>query len=74
MGKKGLVLLVCGLFPLITIAQTIRITDQKDEPISQVFIYHDKRSYTALTDKNGVADISHFPKDGYFHFQHQALL
>lgn len=73
MRTKGFGILVGLVFSLQTLAQTIQISDKNQSPISDVFIYHDKRSYTAFTDADGKADISHFPVTGYFHFQHPAF-
>ena len=70
MRLKGLGILAAWLFSCLAFAQKIHVSNQKDEPISEVFVYHDKRSYTAFTDENGLADISHFPVTGNFHFQH----
>ncbi len=73
MGKKGIGFLGGWLISLLTLGQTVEVLDAKNEPVSEVFIYHDKRSYTAFTNDNGKADISHFPQTGYFHFQHPSF-
>lgn len=70
MWKKGIGIFLGSIISFLSHSQIITISNQIGQGISGVFIYHDKRSYTAFTDENGQADISHFPKDGYFHFQH----
>ncbi|MCP4458011.1 MAG: TonB-dependent receptor, partial [Cytophagales bacterium] len=69
--RKFLIGYVCWIiFSFSCIGQTIQLLDENEKPIDGVFIYHDLRESTALTNAKGKADISKFPKTGNFHFQH----
>lgn len=52
--------------------QTIKVTDTKNSPISNVAIYSEKKDQAVLTNEAGEAEISRFKADDILHFQHPA--
>ncbi|HKK62393.1 MAG TPA: TonB-dependent receptor plug domain-containing protein, partial [Bacteroidales bacterium] len=52
--------------------QTIKVTDTKNNPISNVAIYSEKKDQAVLTNEAGEAEISRFQADNILHFQHPA--
>jgi hemoglobin/transferrin/lactoferrin receptor protein len=74
MNRKTLWLLAFLALTWSAKGQIVQILNEKTgEPISDVFIFHDKRSFTAFTNKKGEADISHFPNQGNVYFQHPSF-
>lgn len=70
MSKCWLGSLCLSIFSFATFGQSILLQDANQTPISGVFIYHDQREFMTFTNTKGEADISKFPKTGYFHLQH----
>ena len=56
-------------------AQNLFIYDQQTGlPISDVFIYNDQKTTTALTDEIGIVDINGFSGEDHINFQHPSYL
>jgi len=56
-------------------AQNLFIYDQQTGlPISDVYIYNDQKTTTALTDEIGIANISDFSQDDHINFQHPSYM
>jgi len=55
-------------------AQKIKVLNQKDKnPITSVFIYNLQKTATAITDSNGVAEITKFKKSDTLVFTHTSF-
>ncbi len=71
MYKKFTLFIFISLFVNYSFSQTIRVIDfQNQTPIENVAIYNSDNTKTALTDKNGNANIDEFNKNDILTFQH----
>jgi len=73
MRKYFFGVLFLSIFSISAFTQTIRLVDEKTQPISDVFIFDDNRSTMAVTNSKGEADVSKFPTKGQWNFQHPSF-
>lgn len=74
--KKTLISVFSIIFCLASLnAQNLFVFDQQTgNPISNVFIYNDQKSTTALSDEIGIVDLSKFSEEDNINFQHPSYL
>lgn len=71
---KTVVTLFLSISVSIAFAQTTKITNRSTGlPIADVFVFHENQNVSSISQENGEADLSEFPKSGHFIFQHPAF-
>jgi hemoglobin/transferrin/lactoferrin receptor protein len=71
--KKQLVILFFTIISISTFSQKIKLLNKTNgTPVGEVFIYNNNQSVTAISDSNGVVDISVFAKKDTLIFTHPA--